>query len=317
MIERAWGLGLALAGAVALGACGGGSSSADADAAIGGVDADEAVDATAAACDPAGDPAAVPLRGACPSERRLGGFLIEEQPRFAVVTGDVSNGTTPLTVFTVERTEGDCALVRRPNPFCNPACDTTETCSLEEVCVPAPRQQDVGPVAVEGLASCVAMAPRPPGNGYFQNGLPNPPFAAGGLVRLTTGAGPYGPLELHGVGVEPMAPLDARWMLVPGQALVIAWTPPTTPGRARVAFSMNIDQHGTSPLSIVCDVADTGTASVPAALIDDLFAAQSGFPSGSITRRTVDSQDVTDGCVDLAVGSTRPMAVCASGACSE
>jgi hypothetical protein len=73
---------------------------------------------------------------------------------------------------------------------------------------------------------------------------------------------------------------------------------------------LQIDQHGLSPVSVVCETADDGSLEVSAALVDRLFAAGiSGFPNGTLIRRTADSQSAGGGCVDLVVASERSAAV--------
>ncbi len=67
-----------------------------------------------------------------------------------------------------------------------------------------------------------------------------------------------------------------------------------------------IDQHGNSPVALLCTFADAGTGIVPGALIDQLLTAGvSGFPNGTLRRQTIDSTTLDAGCVELVVGLTR------------
>jgi hypothetical protein len=53
---------------------------------------------------------------------------------------------------------------------------------------------------------------------------------------------------------------------------------------------------------------------VPAAVVDALIAAGvSGFPSGSLTRGTVDCVQFEQGCVDFSVASYTPVEVSVQG----
>jgi hypothetical protein len=82
----------------------------------------------------------------------------------------------------------------------------------------------------------------------------------------------------------------------------------------RVLIEMTIDQHGTSPLSLACDFPDTGSATIPASIIDQLInSGVTGFPNGRITRRTADHVDLDVGCVDLIVGSRLSASVAVAG----
>ncbi len=89
-----------------------------------------------------------------------------------------------------------------------------------------------------------------------------------------------------------------------------AWEPPSGEVRTMVHLELNIDQHGATPVTLACELEDTGSATVPGTLTDALFnAGISGFPRGSIVRRTVDSQAVADGCIELVVASPRTQSV--------
>jgi hypothetical protein len=274
------------------------------DAAIGDGGVDGGADGTTGCVTP-GDPVTAPLRGACPLEDRLGGFEVYENGQYYALSGEIANGVVPLTVLEEIGSEGDCKLLRRPNPFCSPSCGSSDTCSLDGECVPYPLSQDVGIVRFEGLAECLELQARF-GNKYYDTELPQPAFAAGDLVRMTTGEGTYGPLELWGVGVTPLQGATVDWTLEQGTPLPIQWIAAPEGARSRVLLHVNIDQHGATPLTIVCEVADTGQYEISATLVDDLFAAGvSGFPNAGIPRQTVDARTIAAGCVDLVVASKR------------
>ena len=75
---------------------------------------------------------------------------------------------------------------------------------------------------------------------------------------------------------------------------------------AVVRVDVNIDQHGNSPVVLQCDFPDTGSAVISAALVDALLTSGvSGYPNGRISRRTVDSAPVGDGCMEFIVASPR------------
>jgi hypothetical protein len=260
--------------------------------------------------DPSIDPATVSLRGPCPLEDRLGGFTIAENMGYSAVDGKVADGVIPLTVLTEVHVEGDCKLLRRENLMCNPACTTEQSCSHDGTCIATPRNQDLGTVTIDGLSTCVAMTAVQPGNTYFDNDVTHPAFDGGEVIRLTTEPGPFGPLELYGVGVTPFEPLTTTISVSQGSPVSLAWSPPASGARSRVFVSLNIDQHGITPITVYCDFPDDGEAEISASLIDMLYAAGvSGFPNIRMFRRTVDSQAVADGCVELAVTSERQIRI--------
>jgi hypothetical protein len=297
---------LAIAGLLAA-ACGS-SGSSDVDGGGGQVDA--GADAGGCPVTPPGDPATVELRGACPLSEAYGSFQVYENGQYSAIAGSLSDGVVPQTILEEIAAEGDCKLLRRPNPFCNPPCETGETCRQDGVCVPFPLQQDIGAVTIQGLAECFELTARQPGNSYYETDVPHPAFAPGALVRMTTGAGAFGPLELHGVGVTPLVVETTELTVARGTALSLAWGAPQEGARSRVRFHLNIDQHGTSPVTIFCDFPDTGSATVPAAMVDAMFdAGVSGFPNSKMVRRTVDSQAAGEGCAELIVASDRTISI--------
>jgi hypothetical protein len=243
-------------------------------------------------------------RGACELADRVGGFSIEKQVQFGVVQGTVTDGVVPTAIPTLALSDGACKLLERRTLACIPACVGAETCGEGGACIPYPRQVSVGEVTVSGLTQETRMSPLAPGNSYFAPGADNPPYAVGREVVLSAaGAGELEAFQLFGTGSEPLvdAPL---WQLEAGQDLSIEWPAPASGVGTTVLVELTIDQHGASPLSLSCEFPDTGSAAVPAALIDRMIdSGVSGFPNGRITRRTADHVDVGAGCVDLVVGS--------------
>jgi hypothetical protein len=262
------------------------------------------------------DPARLTLRGPCPAERRFGGFKVEsnETEGYTAVDGVVRDGVAPGSVPEVAGTEGDCRLFRARRLVCDPPCSAGTTCGADGACVPQPLGQDMGPVVLRGLVAPLELLPLQPGNTYFFTRLPHPGFTVGRVVHLSNTPGFLGPLSLFGVGVEPITALDAEWTLVAGAGLTLRWQPPAADFGARVWVEVNIDQHGRSPLTLVCDLPDTGSADLPVAATDALIAAGvTGFPSGRLTRRTVDSSEDAGRCVEFAVTSVRPVPVRVEG----
>ncbi len=249
------------------------------------------------------DPATVPLAGACDLAEDFGGFQVVSAETGSAVEGDVSDGVVPQSVLEeVQRTD-DCFVLRRNNPYCEPSCAAGETCDFNGECLPYPTKQDLGTVSLAGLTQAVSMEPVFPGNTYYDTTLPTPPFDAGQLIALDMPGGVYGPLTLYGVGVEPLVSNDALWSVEAGQDLVVHWEAPVGDVvRSEVGLSVNVDQHGTSPGAVYCTFEDDGEGTVPATLIDFLVeAGVTGFPSGSLERRTQDQGAAGQGCMDLTI----------------
>lgn len=249
------------------------------------------------------DPATVPLAGACGLADDLGGFRVISGVDGSGVEGNVADGVVPQSVLEQVAADGDCVLLRRNNPHCDPACGAGETCDFDNTCLAYPVKQDLGTVTVAGLVQDVAMDPVFPGNTYYDSSVPTPPWASGQLIALDMPGGVYGPRTLYGVGVEPLEALDAEWVVEDGQDLLARWSPPTGEVvRSVVGLSVNVDQHGTSPGALYCTFDDDGEGTVPAALISTLVSAGvTGFPSGALERRTIDHVAIDGGCMDFAI----------------
>lgn len=257
------------------------------------------------------DPATVPLTGACEAAIDFGGFAITADDDETEVSGAVADGVVPYTVLELLMAEGDCAVLRRNNPFCDPTCSPGETCDFDGTCVPYPTNQDLGTVTIAGMFTAVEMAPVFPGNTYYDTSLPNPGYAPGALLTLSMPGGAYGPVELHGVGVEALDVAGTSWVLEGGTDLPITWPPPTGPVvRSEIGVQIAIDQHGVSPSTLQCVFADDGEGTVPGAVLQALEdVGVTGFPNGSLERRTVDHVPVGAGCMDLRVSAPRTVAV--------
>lgn len=258
--------------------------------------------------EPVGDPATIPLAGECPLANRYGSFSVDVYEDYSLVSGAVANGVNPVTVLELMAEEGGCQLLRRNNPFCDPPCDAGDVCDFSGSCIPFPTNQDIGTVTVGGLEDRVVMRPIAPGNQYFDTSVPHPVFQPGNLIELRTWDNTFGSSDvtLHGVGV---APIDVggpktTWTIFDNQPLTITWNAPGGSLQSRIWVKLNIDQHGTTPVTMYCDLPDTGTADLPASLLHTLINyGVTGFPNATISRRTVDSAAIESGCMQLTVQS--------------
>lgn len=252
--------------------------------------------------DPTGDPATVPLNGKCPLATRWGGFEVEANESYSVADGTIANGVVPAAVLEETLSEGDCRLLKRNNPYCNPACETGETCDYDGTCIPYPENQPLGTVTIGGLKESVSMDPLSDANQYSFSKLSNPAFEPGALIELKTSGGAYAPLTLYGVGVAPLVPTTTDWIITEGTPLALTWDVPTGVVRSEVFVSVNVDQHGLTPVTLECTFADDGAAEIPSSVMDALLGSGvSGYPSARIQRRTADKVQLGAGCADFVV----------------
>lgn len=237
----------------------------------------------------------------CDLAAKIGEFKVQLDESFTAVSGAVAAGVVPGAVPALARQEGECRLLRRRNLYCEPACDGQSTCGEDGRCIPYPLGRSAGTVTIAGLAAPVTMTPAPLGKHYHHNTLPHPGFRPGDQILLHAAGGEVGPFTLLGRGVAAIELSSDKRVLDRNKALELRWAP-GPPGPARVTFQLEIDQHGLSKASLVCDFEDRGAATVSAELITDLIElGTSGFPKLTMARRTVDATSLPSGCVELLV----------------
>ncbi|PRP91565.1 hypothetical protein ENSA7_82170 [Enhygromyxa salina] len=252
------------------------------------------------------------LDGACQLNERVGLFSVVHEANYSAVDGELTEAVIPATIVQATITEGGCQLLTRDNPFCDPPCGAGEACTHAGTCIPYPAKRDTGTVTIDGLEVGVVMQPRADKR-YFETTLPHPVFSPGTAIRLTSSGGEVGPLELSGRGFAPLELSTTTWVAQAGQPLVVDWVAEDD-GEARFYLTINVDQHGISPATLVCEGPDSGSFEVPATVIDALLSAGiSGFPTGHAYRRTVDSVESDDGCVEFQVRSHRDATLEVSG----
>ena len=139
---------------------------------------------------------------------------------------------------------------------------------------------------------------------YTDVDVPFPLFEAEAQVDLTATGDEVEGFELQAWGIPNVALPDAIWEMEAGQPLTIEWM--AEPGPWKMLVSLNVDQHGNSPVTMFCDVEDNGTTTVSAELVDELLGyGVSGFATADFRRRTVDSVQIAEGCVQLSVESLK------------
>ncbi|MFV8751543.1 hypothetical protein ACNOYE_13450 [Nannocystaceae bacterium ST9] len=264
---------------------------------------------TGAPDDEAGEVVPRELDGACPLDQRVGLFSVVHETDYSAIDGEINEAVIPTSIVEEVLAEGGCRLLEPSNPFCDPPCAGGDVCGQAGSCIPYPDRLETGVVTIAGLDVDVAMNPRADLR-YFETALPHPVFSPGRAIALTSTGGEISPLDLGGRGFAPLELLGTTWTAQPGQPLIVEWVAEqadeANPSMTSFYMTINVDQHGTSPATLVCEGPDTGSFAVPAAIVDALLdAGVSGFPVGHAYRRTVDSASVEVGCVEFQVRSHR------------
>ena len=249
----------------------------------------------------------------CEEAAKVGDFRVELTEQYTAVSGNVASAVVAADVPELVRALGDCRLERQRELFCDPPCGGGLTCGDGGRCVPYPANLSVGTVSLWGLAAPVHMEPDAQGRRYWDTDLPQPGFEPGASIHLQASGGSLEPFTLRGFGVSALRAPVQSLELARDLPLTVRWERGPA-GPARVQFTLNIDQHGVTPLTVVCDAQDTGALTVPAELITALFdAGPTGFPSVRLERRSVDSTMLDPGCVEFSVRASLDLKVAVAG----
>ncbi|MEC9072149.1 MAG: hypothetical protein VX938_07210, partial [Myxococcota bacterium] len=253
----------------------------------------------------------------CSISERVGGFEITLAEDYTGVNGQVANGVVPGNVPEVVADAGDCALLQASALFCDPPCVPGETCGADGACIPYPENQTVGPVTVEGLKSPLVMEAKW-GNYYTNPGtMEHPGYETGAELTLSAEGGDLQPFAARGLGVSPLQVTGGTVSVEDQEDVLVTWIPGEDQEAVRVHLELNINNHGTTSAWIACDVDDTGSALIPADLVSGLYAiGVSGFPSLEAERRSVESAQLSVGCVEFEVVSPASVPVEVGGVVS-
>jgi hypothetical protein len=223
--------------------------------------------------------AGAPLHGSFTFE------IVEETPEtgaFTRFSGAVFDGPYPPSFpLTLDTTDGDCELWVPTNASCPGGC-SDGVCTAAGVCTMFPTEMSAGPVTVDGIAGGAFTVSPVTARFVYQapSALANPPCTEGSTVSVS-GSG-------FSVDVKCIAPLVLTSAVpipvMSGSPVALAWEPADEPS-ARINVKLDIAHHGGRKGEIQCDVADTGSFSIPAALVTKLVnLGLAGFPTIGMKR---------------------------------
>lgn len=178
-------------------------------------------------------------------------------------TATLQRATT--TPYTETSAAGSCRLLAGDGGFCAQPCDGW--CRGDGTCVPFPTQYSAGAITISGLTQPVTLTPA--GGAYAAWGDNGHFVQPGVAVGAAAPGGDFGGFSLS---VAPPAPLvvpDLAGLAIdPARDLTIEWTPGGDPA-ARVHLWLHTDRGHAAihPVVIECDAPDTGSLTVPQAMI--------------------------------------------------
>ena len=201
--------------------------------------------------------------------------------------GSVADAATPSPMAWIVNQEANgCTLYTPKSPFCDPSCGASAVCVSDDRCVDRPTPQTVGTITLMGVGSSDISMTAIAGNYQPKGGtsLPFPPCTEGSAVTLAATGGTFSAFTLT---THCIAELDFQGpiKLVKGSPLKLTWTAPSQTTLARIQIRIDISHHGGARGKIECDVADSGSVEMPAAMIDKLLdLGVAGFPTVVVTR---------------------------------
>lgn len=210
-------------------------------------------------------------------------------PAQTAFLGAVSDGPTPVqNTWKADQSAVGCTLYTPKSPFCDPNCGSSAVCVEDDQCVDRPTSKSVGTIHLKGVGSSeVAMNPVGTNNNYQPTAstkLPYPPCAEGAEVTLSVDGGAYRAFDLKSKCIAPLE-FDGPIKLTKDMPLALKWKAPGDPKLARMQIRLDISHHGGSRGKIECDVEDSGSLELPAAMITKLLdLGVAGYPTIILTR---------------------------------
>lgn len=211
--------------------------------------------------------------------------------------GSAADGPVPVAMTWVSAQKADGCTLYTPQPlFCDPPCGASAVCVTDHQCLDYPTTQTLGTIRLSGLASGdVSMLPiagkyQPPAG----RSLAFPPCAEGDEVELAVDGANYTPFTLS---TRCISALDFRGpiKITRGAPLELSWHAPGKTDVARIQVHVDISHHGGARGKIDCDVTDSGSLQIPAALVDELVdLGVAGFPTVVVTRISTGGVKVGD-----------------------
>lgn len=144
----------------------------------------------------------------------------------------------------------------------------------------------------------------------MRDAIPYPPAPAGAPIAIHTSGGDYAPFSLAGRGIPQLQMTSPSPIVMRDQPFAVDWVAPLWPGDARVTVTLDLGQNAgldassAASVYVTCDFPDTGSASIPASLVNRALDAPVGTEPGVFLRRNVvDSTAIAPGYVEFVVDS--------------
>lgn len=233
-------------------------------------------------------------------------------PGSTSVLGKIYDGPTPSQiVWEASTKEGDCQVFTPRVPFCSTPCGGSAVCVEDDTCQAYPAAHSAGTIKATGIhteAGDASFSMSPIANNYQPPAsvkLLYPGFSEGETIRLEASGDYFKAFSVEAKGISQLVILNDMLPLETGKPLSLSWTPPGKPELSTIHVKLDISHHGGTKGMIECDAPDTGSLTLPAALVTELLnLGVAGFPTIIVSRSAKGSVTIAPGRVDLTVSST-------------
>jgi hypothetical protein len=210
------------------------------------------------------------------------GQLADPAPDFTSLDGEIDLTTHQAAaefpdsmlpaLAMVAAESGACRLLRTDIPFCEDPCDLSAACTADDVCTPWPANRSAGDVTLTTSTGTYHLV-LGDYNHYLYTG--EEPIAAPCEEVTLTATGDQVP------GFTVTAPVSSFDLVVedPDQwagtavtgdeDLVVRWEPAGAGERIRLTMPTDLGHAAYPPVVIECDTPDTGSITVPRALVSE------------------------------------------------
>lgn len=238
-----------------------------------------------------------------PGAESFGGvtFYLSAFDTSTSMNGKFKDGPTPQAIIWEEVMEsGGLKLMSPRTPTCTESCASNEKCVEDDSCMAQPSAIDVGDLTVTGVntkegTSSFTTKPLGSALNYMpKEDLAYPPFNEGDLVTITaTGSVTSPAFTLSAPGIKPIKVLNDTIKFIEGQAINLKWEPAAIPGNSIIDILIDIAYHGGTSSKIKGEVADNGSFTINADILDALRKLGiSGFPRIDVTRKAISIDEV-------------------------
>jgi len=198
-----------------------------------------------------------------------------EQPWPGEIFGLVQNPIHGATGWEVSDEGEDCGRMTFDFTYCEPECTFDEYCDPVELeCRPYPAEAGAGALALQGPGLALVWT----AGEYWNQEVPAGSVSPGDLIEFTATGDATPAFAVSTAAVSPLQPdLECHPTglgMVPGEDMMFSWTPA---GDGRIRLEVIAWNHGGAKDRIYCDVADNGSLTVPADLVDSHMLGDDEF----------------------------------------